>query len=1454
MNCSFASEDVFGPQAPKCYGGYDFTLLFEESVMTIGPIGLLLLFLCPRVFFLYRKSVRDGSNDGALLRKHISYGWFAAIQTAVLVSWSSDNEPTTRTTIPAAVLSLVVALALSVASYLEHTRTIQPPLLIEIYLLFTVAFDAVRLRTLWGLGFHGNIFRLLTISIVWKAVLLVQEAWPRTLDAPERLYSPEEKAGWINRRMFWWVNPLLLLGSKKDLQADDLFSLNRSLQSQTSSTSFSQKWQTANPKLKEKKNGLMYALAWEYRWVLLTAVLPRLFYTAFTFTQPYMIDAVIRYIEKASAHKANRNDGYGLLGAYILDYIGLGIAEACYQHITYRTIVLMRGCLVPLIYEKTLSLDPKTAEEFAPVTLMSADIEKIAFGMRYMHEAWGNVVEIALALWLLYHELNYGGLSPILIAIICGATAATMAPAVGRRQATWVQGIQKRIDVTTYMINSMKSLKLEGLTPWFMDFVQKLRLEEIGYANRFRSFLIYAVSLSFGTSVISPVVGFGIFIALSRSDNGAELTTARAFTTLSLFTVLQNPMSMLLQAVPNLISAVGSLERIRVFLMTEDTKVVGFLSSFTSEQTLFPEMDNLRDVEMKEGEMHEAVVAQNWSVGWTPTRDPVIKRMTFKIRPSSLTIITGPTGCGKSTLLAGLRGETPVTKGYMKCRYPFAAFCSQDPWLQNGTILSNILGPSPYEPRWFREVTQASGLRQDLRLMPLGAQTVVGSKGLSLSGGQKHRVALARALYSRQPLLLLDDIFSGFDADTEKLVIARLFGEAGFCRKHNLTTILATHSARLASSADYTITLDSKVHFSEKEGSIVSSLPGPSTHDLLFEPTLNEARMSWIVRQSNPDVPHELAAQLETSDASRRTGDVTIYKYYLNMVGPFNSVVFFGAVTVFTFSLAFPSVWVQWWAAANEKHPYQDLGRWLGVYAFLAVMAELSLFLGCWHMMSNMIPRASRKLHKILLRTVLNAPISFFHSTDSGVTTNKFSQDMQLVDMELPLALVETSVALTSAIAQLLIVFVTGKYLAAITPVCLVVFYFLQKFYLRTSRQLRFMELEAKSPLYSNFMETVNGLVTIRAFGWQANFFDNICGLTDASQRPYYLLFVIQRWLTLVLDMVVAGMATLIVGIAVGVPGSIGAGSAGLGLLNIISLSESLKQLISNWTVLETSIGAVSRVRQFQEDVQPEDRHDGYIETPPRWPERGDIRFFNVSASYRPDSPPVLNDVTLSIAAGEKVAICGPSGSGKSSLVQLLFRLLEPDNGHITVDGLDISSIACQDIRSSLSCISQSVTILPGTVRQNVDPLGNASDEDVMHVLREVKLWDIVTGQLGGLDGKVQEESFSQGQKQLLRLAAAMLRRSNVVVLDEATSSVDPETDALMQRLIRTAFAGCTIIAVAHRLHTVLDFDKIVAIQSGRIVEYGPPDELLKKKGLFSQLYGRSNPTKEDPETSWLKI
>ncbi|EED20873.1 multidrug resistance protein, putative [Talaromyces stipitatus ATCC 10500] len=1286
------------------------------------------------------------------INRQVSYVVLASIQTTLVVLWSLPGREKARSTLPAAILGVAAALALGVLSNLEHARSIKPPALIEIYLFFTILLDAVRARTIWKLSSDKTVFIVFIISMFVKFALFVQESWPRQSYPSSDSYTPEEKAGWLNRRLFWWINPLLLLGTRKSLEMKDLPELSHDLRSQECWKSFSESWKEASPIFKTKCNGLLLFSCWAFKSMLLKAVVPRLCFTGFTFAQPFLIDAVTKYLQN-SASEANLSQGHLLILAYIIVYIGIAISEACYQYMTYRTIILMRGCLVPLIYEKTLSIKMKAGQESAPLTLMSADIEKIAFGMRYMHEAWGNVIEIALALWLLYDQLKYGGLSPILIATLCGIVAATMAPAIGHRQAKWVNSIQKRLGVTSYMINSMKSLKLEGLTSWFMNSIQNLRIDEIKYGNQFRSFLIYAVSLSFGTTVISPVVGFGIFVATSNGP----LTTHKAFTTLALFSVLQTPMSMLLQAVPNLISALGSLERIRLFLLTEDPpQEITYKTLHKSDQTL----DTLIELKFTQAEHPNTIVAENWSTGWDHDV-PIIKNITFRIDSSSLAVICGPTGCGKSTFLAGLQRETPYENGHLRCQTLGAAYCAQEPWLQNGTITDNVIGPSAYEARWYREVVEASGLSKDINLLPLGSHTMVGSKGLSLSGGQKHRVALARALYSRKALLLLDDIFSGFDTGTERLVMTNLFAEDGFCKKHKVTVILVTHSANAISFADQVISLDKKGHLIENDGSLLSVSMKMSTTDL-HEDAVDKGNMRHgIARNSNLQV--ELAAQVETAEASQKIGDYEIYQYYLGIVGWLNTIVFFVAVAVFTFGLTFPSVWVQWWAAADEKDPNHHLALYLGVYSFLAVLAEVALFLGlltqCTHLMSNMIPRASQKLHFILLETVLRAPMSFFNSTDSGVTINRFSQDLQLVDMELPLAIVETTAAFALCIAQLIIIFVTGKYIAAIIPLCLAVFYLLQKFYLKTSKQLRFMELEAKSPLYSKFMETVSGLTTIRAFGWQKHFLEQNCSLTDASQNPYYLLFVIQRWLTLVLDFTVGGIAVLIVGVAVGAHGSIGAGSAALGLLNIINLSESFKQLISNWTVLETSIGAVSRVKQFKVDVQPEQELEDPLIVSESWPENGHIEFHNVSASYSQDGKPVLSNMNLSISAGEKVAICGPSG-----------RSLEASEGTVAIDGLDISTVSHDQIRSSICCIPQEVTILPGTIRQNIDPRGISHDNDIVEVLKEVRLWDRISTGLGGLDGYIHGDTFSQGQRQLLRLASAVLRIRKVVVLDEATS------------------------------------------------------------------------------------
>lgn len=409
---------------------------------------------------------------------------------------------------------------------------------------------------------------------------------------------------------------------------------------------------------------------------------------------------------------------------------------------------------------------------------------------------------------------------------------------------------------------------------------------------------------------------------------------------------------------------------------------------------------------------------------------------------------------------------------------------------------------------------------------------------------------------------------------------------------------------------------------------------------------------------------------------------------------------------------------------------------------------------------------------------------------------------------------------------------ISAGYFSTVVPALILVVWVLQKYYLRTSRQIRLLDLEAKSPLYSHFIESLSGLTTIRAFGWATIFEERNFELLDTSQKPFYLLFCIQRWLALILDMLVAALAVFLMVLIVKFRNDISAGYVGLALLNVMTFNESLARIIKTWTVTETSLGAISRLRNFNLQTATENLPGETTEPPENWPSHGAIELRNVCASYTNDGPTVVKDLTLSIRAGEKIGICGRSGSGKSSLITTLFRMLElSPSSTITIDNIDITSIPRQRVRAALNAIPQDPYFLKGrSVRFNADPRSQHTDASITAAIRKVELWDLVAAK-GGLDVELDAEFFSHGQRQLFCLARALLRGGKVLVLDEATSSVDVASDALMQRVIREEFAGCTILAVAHRLNTIMDFDRVAVLAEGELVELGRPEELVTKEG-----------------------
>lgn len=973
---------------------------------------------------------------------------------------------------------------------------------------------------------------------------------------------------------------------------------------------------------------------------------------------------------------------------------------------------------------------------------------------------------------------------------------------VVQRQALWLEAIERRISATATMLGSMKRVKMCGLTDTLFESLHNLRIQELKISKKFRRLLIGSMFFAYTTPVIAPVLTFTVFALVAlRSNGGTTLDTSRVFTSLSLFALLAEPLASLIMAMMAFAGSLGCFDRIQEFLVASehvDKRIRSHpdfdslnasstggnsnistawteksISTTSSERPLMPFT--------RPGGGGDAVAVEDGSFGYHSDKDALISAIQAKIPRGKFTMIVGPVGCGKTTLLKALLGEVPALGGTIKFLGSDIAYCDQSPFHMNGTIRESITAFSELDDRWYGTVVKACALTEDLRQMQLGDRTRIGSKGVALSGGQSQRVALARAAYARHDICILDDVLSGLDMDTENKVFHNLLGFDGLFRRLATTVILTSSSSRRLPFADHIIVLNEKGQIAEQGsfaelnfgGGYVSSLDlpqpdwrvrnqGTSTLDHL----LVSASEDYL-----PILPHtkEAVEDPDTEfEANKRTGDLSIYAYYAKSVGWFAVVTFVVAISAYVFCISFPQIWLGWWAAANAKSPNQNLGYWLGIYALLGVAGLASLVISCWQIIITMVPQSGENFHWRLLNTVLSAPMSFFATTDTGITLNRFSQDLQLIDMDLPIAALNFFTAFMLCVAQIILIGVSSVYAAVSFPIWIIVLYFIQKYYLRTSRQLRFLDLEAKSPLYSQFTEMMAGLTTVRAFGWQHALEKKNRFLLDQSQRPFYLLFAVQRWLQLVLDLLVAAVAVMLMILVVELRGFLSGVYVGVALLNVILFSQHLKLVLQYWTMLETHIGAVARVRNFSSTVPTEDGPDENGSVPKDWPAQGTIEFRNVDASYD-NARKVLKGLTLSVQAGEKIGICGRTGSGKSSLIMAIFRMIELKGGSITIDGVDISTIPRKEVRSRIIGLPQDVFLLNGTVRLNIDPYKQASDQAIIGALQDVRLWNNIS-EKGGLDAEIDAINLSHGQKQLFCLAQALLRPSSILILDEATS------------------------------------------------------------------------------------
>jgi ATP-binding cassette subfamily C (CFTR/MRP) protein 1 len=1371
---------------------------------------------------------------------------YALVQTALFTLWAAQSGLRSWSSMMAAGLSLLNALVFCLLSYLEHARNKQPSTTLLMYLLFSTVFNAVRSRTLWLAARNSALTRLFTASVVFQALVLVLESGEKAKYLPAEMSKrrPEETSSILNRGIFYWLNQLMIKGSRNLLFPDDLYELDEKMTAEYLATSYIKHWQQS---VKTKKYAAMLNTAKTLKWQMLAVIPPRIALLVFTVCQPILIQELLSYLS-APEVPASNSIGYGLIGAYALVYTGSAIATGFYWHFQYRFLTMVRGCLVSAISWQTTRLNLlAVSDSKAALTLMSADVERITDGLRPLHDFWASIIQIGIALYLLEGQMGVACVVPIVIAIICAVSTAWLSGPSNLRQVKWMEAVQKRISITSAMLLSMKGVKMRGLVGILTSMIQDSRLREIKVANAWRTLLLWNVGFSFIPEYLSPVTTFMVYIIQARTS-GSVFDAARAFTTVSLLIIMNQPLNSLLQALPGLVSAVGCFRRIGEFLTAEEQEDFRDCMAYSMRATERDAVlaDDATAIElttnvtkhssMQRNEEPSIIRVTDGFFGWEKD-EATLKDINISIPRGRLTCVVGPVASGKSTLCKVLLGETRVSKGQVEMftHSKEIAFCEQTSHLINGTIKENIIGFSEADTTWYETVLRACALEEDVSAMPKGHDTVVGSSGISLSGGQRQKIAIARAIYARKPIIILDDVFSGLDAGSEQQVFRNAVGPDGLARKHGATVIFATHAIKFLPYTDHVIALD-----------LVGKVAQEGPYDLLrkqpgYIRSLAMASGSSGQGQSDNQADLEIetfkvAEQATEEDLSRQLGDFSIYRFYFKAAGLRVTVLltFYGVAVSTFFNL--PTFWLKLWTDVSSHTGRYDEYLYLGVYALFQILALVFLVMLAYHLLIIIVSKTGAKLHDHLLTTVANASLAFFSETDSGSITNRFSQDMQLIDMQLPLGLLNVTFAVFVVIGQIILVIASSPWIGVAFPVIFALLYMVQKFYLRTSRQLRFLDLEAKSPLYTNFLETLSGLPTLRAFGWTGQNLALSHKLLDASQKPSYLLYMIQRWLTFVLDMTFAVLATAIAALAV-VQRANG-GFTGIALTQVLLVNLTIRSLIVAWTEVETSIGAVSRVKNFSETTASEhlllEDHKPAID----WPHEGRIDFTALTAIYdtAPDKP-ALNNLDLIIEPGEKIGVCGRSGSGKSSLVLALLRMLNIKSGTIKIDGLDLQCLSRTTIRERLNVIPQDSLFLPGTVRMNLDPRGQCNDIALVNALQKVQLWATL-GARGGLDGELKDDLLSHGQRQLFCLAAATLRKARIVVLDEATSNVDHETDKLMQRIVREEFQGCTIIAVAHRLNTIMDFDRVAVLDHGVLCELDTPVALLARQSMFRSMWG----------------
>ncbi|XP_027351838.1 ABC transporter C family member 3-like [Abrus precatorius] len=1264
-------------------------------------------------------------------------------------------------------------------------------------------------------------------------------------------------AGFFSMLTFSWMNPLISLGNEKTLDHEDLPLLATNDSAYGTFTTFRNNLESECGSVRRVTTPKLFKVLIFSTWkgLLLSGLLAFLCSCA-SFVGPYLIENLVQYFN--GVHKL-RSDGYMLAIAFVAAKLVECISQRHWMFRLQQTGVRMQSMLVEMIYAKGLTLSRQSKEGHSSgkiINLMTVDAGRVGSLCWYLHVPWLCVLQVALALLILYRNVGIASIASFAATVIVMLLNLPVASLQEKYQLKLMELKDKRMKVTSEILKNMKILKLQAWEMKFLSKIFQLRKTEETWLKKFLVSLVIIRFLLFNAPTFIAVVTFGACALI-----GIPLESGKILSALATFEILQMPIYSLPDTISMIAQTKVSLDRITSFLCLDDlqTDVVEKLPQGSSDIA----------IELVDGNF-------SWDLS-SLNSNTTLKDINLTVFHGMRVAVCGTVGSGKSSLLSCIIGEVPKISGTLKV-CGSKAYVSQSPWIQSGKIEENILFGKEMDREKYEKVLEACSLTKDLEILPFGDQTIIGEKGINLSGGQKQRVQIARALYQDADIYLFDDPFSAVDAHTG----SHLFKECLLGLLKTKTVIYITHQVEFLPDADLilvmregSITQSGKYNDILRSGTDFMELVGAHREALSSIESLERRHTlkTLGITTEDTDSPNdfELEQKMKNIDDQNEKSDDTVepkgqlvqeeerekgkvgFKVYWKYI----TIAYGGALVPFillsqTLTVVFQIGSDYWMALATPVSATAEIA--IGIFTLMIVYVALAIgssFFILSRAVLSMIAgyKTATMLFNKMHLCLFQAPMSFFDATPSGRILNRASADQSSIDLSIPnvvwaitmsmIQLLGNIVVMSQAAWQVFIV------LIPIMAACL----WYQRYYSASAQELARLVGVCQAPVIQHFSETISGSTTIRCFEQESRFNDINMKLIDRYTQPRLYSASAMEWLSLRLDILSTITFAFSLVFLISFPNSITApGIAGLAVTYGLSLNEQQSSLIWFLCNLENQIISVERILQYTslpseaplviKDSQPD--HS--------WPSSGEVHIQNLQVQYAPHLPLVLHGLTCTFAAGAKTGIVGRTGSGKSTLVLTLFRLLEPVAGQILIDSVNISSIGIHDLRSRLSIIPQDPTMFEGTVRSNLDPLEEYTDEQIWEALDMCQLGDEVRKKEWKLDSTVTEngENWSMGQRQLVCLGRVLLKKSKILVLDEATASVDTATDNIIQQTVKQHFSECTVITIAHRITSILDSDMVLFLNQGLIEEYDSPKKLLKNKSsslaqLVAEYTRRSN-------------